>query len=148
MLQYIALATLLATAASGLIILGAWLTRSEVRRARTRHGRHRRLPPTLVFGHIALALATVITWLLFVLTGTRPIAALAVAFLIPTALLGFTMLLRWYPTYRTGEPFGTAPGAAHRLPPARNLPLRIVITHGCFALAAATLILAAFVSTH
>lgn len=75
MLQYIALATLLATAASGLIILGAWLTRSEVRRARTRHGRHRRLPPTLVFGHITLALATVITWLLFVLTGTRPIAA-------------------------------------------------------------------------
>ncbi|MEV6072589.1 hypothetical protein AB0L82_39115 [Nocardia sp. NPDC052001] len=65
---------LLATAASGLIILGAWLTRSEVRRARTRHGRHRRLPQT------------------------------------------------------------------------RNLPLRIVITQGCFALGAATLILAAFVS--
>ncbi|MFF2554309.1 hypothetical protein ACFVUS_25135 [Nocardia sp. NPDC058058] len=147
MLQYIALATLLATAATGLIILGAWLTRSEVRRARTRHGRHRRLPPTLVFGHVVLAGGTVATWTFFLLTGTRLIAAVAVTFLLLTAVLGFTMLLRWYPTYRTAEPFGTGPGAAHRLPPARNLPLRVVITHGCFALAAAALILTAFIST-
>ncbi|AYF73878.1 hypothetical protein D7D52_08380 [Nocardia yunnanensis] len=109
-----------------------------MRRARVRHGRHRRLPPALVFGHVALALTTAAAWTTFVVVGGQGLATTAVALLATTAILGVTMFIRWIPTYRSLTAAG-GPGAAHRAPHERNLPLRVVLTHGCFALLTATL---------
>ncbi|MVU80300.1 hypothetical protein GPX89_24010 [Nocardia sp. ET3-3] len=138
-MRYAAEGMLVCTAISGALILGAWLTRGEVRRARVRHGRHRRLPPALVFGHVALALITASAWTTFVVVGNHDIATYAVALLVMTAILGATMFVRWIPTYRTFAKSPEGPGAAHRATRESNLPLRIVLIHGGFALVTATL---------
>ncbi|MEC3956026.1 hypothetical protein VMT65_23525 [Nocardia sp. CDC153] len=138
-MRYAALAMLVCTAISGALILGAWLTRSEVRRARVRHGRHRRLPPALVFGHVTLALVTAAAWTTFVFVGNHDIATSAVALLAVTATLGATMFIRWIPTYRSRSAALDGPGAAHRATRATNLPIRVVLAHGAFAIATATL---------
>ncbi|GAB0107437.1 hypothetical protein JMUB6875_64310 [Nocardia sp. JMUB6875] len=130
---------LVCTAISGALILRAWLTRSVVRRARVRHGRHRRLPPALVFGHVTLALLTAATWTTFVIVGNHDLAAYAVALLAATATLGATMFVRWIPTYRSGLTAVDGPGAAHRAGPDTNLPLRVVLAHGGFAVVTTTL---------
>ncbi|MEV6769212.1 hypothetical protein AB0N05_11355 [Nocardia sp. NPDC051030] len=137
-MRYAALAMLGCTALSGAWILGAWLTKDEVRRARVRHGRHRRLPPALVFGHVTLALVTASAWTTFVVVGNHDMATAAVVLLTATAILGVTMLIRWMPTYRSLSASGKGPGAAHRVAREANLPIRVVITHGCFAVSTAT----------
>ena len=132
--------TLACTAGTGLVVLGAWLTRSDVRRARVRHGRHRRLPPALVFGHVGLAVCSATAWVIFVLLDRHAVAAVTLALLAATAVLGFTMFFRWFPTYRPEAVLGTGPGAAHRAPSATNLPITVVVTHGCFAVVTAVLV--------
>ncbi|MFI5781984.1 hypothetical protein [Nocardia sp. NPDC051570] len=145
-MRYAALAMLGCTAISGAVILGAWLTRGEVRRARVRHGRHRRLPPALVFGHVGLALVAAATWTTFVVLGNYGIAVAAFVMLGATAVLGVTMFIRWIPTYRSLVESGEGPGAAHRAPREPNLPIRVVLVHGCLAVGTASLALAVLIA--
>ncbi|MGW4354906.1 hypothetical protein ACWELJ_22755 [Nocardia sp. NPDC004582] len=130
------------TAVSGAVILGAWLTRGEVRRARVRHGRHRRLPPALVFGHVAFALVTVSAWTTYVVVGSHGMDTFALGLLTATALLGATMFVRWIPTYRSPEGPADGPGAAHRAAREANLPIRVVVLHGCLAVASVAAVVA------
>ncbi|NMO03198.1 hypothetical protein HH308_18450 [Gordonia sp. TBRC 11910] len=135
-----ALITLVCTALTGLVVLSAWLTRGDVRRARSRTGRHRRLPPTLVFSHVTLAIATATAWLVHVITDYRGSAPAGLVLLVMTAALGITMFVRWIPTYRQSTGLGTGPGAAHRAPESKNLPIAAVAAHGVFAVATLVLI--------
>lgn len=137
----VALVVLACTALTGLVIFSSWLAHAEVRRARSRRGKHRRLPPALVYGHAGFALTAAGVWLGFVLTPRPGTAWTGLALLVLSAILGITMFLRWVPTYRgIGAGPGFGPGAAHRMPPGRNLPLAAVLAHGLFAVA--TLVLA------
>lgn len=144
----------LLTALSGAVILGAWLTTPTVRRVRTATGRHRRLPPSLVFSHVTGAVSGLLTWIGFLLAGGQVLAWAALALITVTAVLGVTMFVRWIPTYRFKGGSGSAgyrmtfprggrhraggriePGR-HRAPPTagqRNLPLAAVIAHGLLA---------------
>ncbi|GAA4810713.1 hypothetical protein [Tomitella cavernea] len=70
MLSVIVLWAWAVTALSGLGLLGllgAWLTTPSVRTARTRGGRHRRLPPSLVLSHLSVAAAGLLVWGVFAL---------------------------------------------------------------------------------
>lgn len=125
------------TAVVGLFILGTWLAGGGVRRAGDR-GRHRRLPPSLVFGHLTLAAAGLAVWAVFVTLRDAGVAWLALGFLVVAAVLGIAMFVRWVPSYRARST-GRGPGAAHRVEPERNIPLTIVLGHG--VLAVTTLVL-------
>lgn len=143
-MSYVALLVLIFTAASGLVILGAWFTRGNVRRARDARGKHRRLPPALVFGHVGMAVVAATVWVVFVFTETHSIGWVSLAFILVAASLGITMFIRWVPTYRRvgdlGIHPGMGPGAAHRAPPVRNLPIAAVVVHGLFAVTTLVLV--------
>ena len=117
------------TALGGFYLLGTWIS----------HGGHRqpsasRFPPGLIFGHFGLAAIGLVLWIIYVAVDSEGLTWIAFIAALAAALLGFTMLARWIPTYRS------APVAAGDAEPAeRHFPLLVVVGHGL--LAATTLVL-------
>lgn len=128
------------TAAAGLFLLGTWVIEGGVRRARRSPGRHRKLPPSLVFGHFLLAVCGLVLWVVFMVTDSAALAWAGFATLLPVATMGLTMFVRWVPTYRARHGYGSL-GAAHRAPPEQHLPLAAVLGHGVLAVTTVVLVL-------
>jgi hypothetical protein len=128
-----ALITWILTALGGSYLLATWVSKGGHRQPSAS-----RFPPGLVFGHFALAAIGLVVWIIYVVSDTDALAWTAFVILLPVALLGFTMLARWIPTYRARA---TAPAAssADLAPAERHFPLPIVGGHGL--LAAITLVL-------
>jgi hypothetical protein len=130
------------TAAGGFVLLGTWIAKGGVRAPRTSH-----FPPALIFGHFALAAAGLVVWIIYLIVGTSLLAWIALGLLVLIAALGFTMFVRWIPTYRaratvtagrTGGP-GAAP-AGDRVPAERHFPVAVVGAHGVLAVATVVLV--------
>jgi hypothetical protein len=115
-----ALVTWLVTALGGFVLLGTWISRGGHRGSETR------LAPGLVFGHLGLAVAGLVLWIIYLVAGSGALAWIAFVVLLPVALLGFTMFARWLSSRRT-----TAVESHFSLP--------LVLGHGLFA--ATTLVL-------
>jgi hypothetical protein len=134
------------TALAGLLLFGTWLTNGGVRRGVARHGQHRRLPRTLVFGHAAWAAAGLLVWIGFLTLERAELTWAALGVVVVAIILGLMMFLRWVPSYRGRARFGAGPGAAHRAPSARwalpeqHFPLGLVAAHGVLAVATVTLV--------
>jgi hypothetical protein len=75
----------------------------------------------LIFGHFALAAVGLIVWILYVATDTKALAWTAFGLLVVIALLGFTMLIRWLPTYRGRSAVAKLPDAITGSGPAEGL---------------------------
>jgi hypothetical protein len=124
-----ALITWIITALGGFFLLSVWI----------RHGGHRqpsasRFPPGLIFGHMGLAATGLVLWIIYVALDSEGLTWIAFIVVLAAALLGFVMLSRWIPTYRS------APVAVGENEPAeRHFPLAAVLGHGL--LAATTLVL-------
>src|SRR5262245_1555483 len=125
------------TAAGGFFMLGTWVSK----------GGHRqpgngRFPPALIFGHFGLAAIGLIVWIIFVAAGTQALAWIAFVILLPVALMGFAMLVRWLPTYRAraGAP-ATASAAAGQAPAEQHFPVAVVGVHGLLAVTTLVLVL-------
>ncbi|HEY3002762.1 MAG TPA: hypothetical protein VGJ44_10485 [Kribbellaceae bacterium] len=134
-----ALITWLITAVGGFTMLGMWISRGGHRSPRTS-----KIPPGLIFGHFGLAAAGLVLWIIYVITDSEGLAWISFIVLLPVAVLGFTMLGRWLPTYRAratvpAEPTRTTGDGAAGDPPERHFPVAIVAGHGLFA--ATTLVL-------
>ncbi|KXO97857.1 hypothetical protein [Tsukamurella pseudospumae] len=151
-MRTVALIVLVLTALTGLVVLGAWLALSSVRRARTGSGRHRRLPPLLVFGHVGFAVSAATAWIVYVFGGRAFAGWLSLALLVIVAASGLTMFVRWVPSYRSREAFdGARPSGRHRArdprgsrrrgSSERNLPITAVLAHGALALTTVTLVI-------
>jgi hypothetical protein len=115
------------TALGGFYMLGTWVSK----------GGHRdvegsRFPPPLIFGHFLLAATGLVLWIIYVATDEGSLAWISFVILLIVALLGFTMLARWIPTYRATDTAGTGPAERH-------FPVAVVGGHG--VLAATTLVL-------
>jgi hypothetical protein len=123
----------LLTAAGGFYLLGTWVARGGLRNPGVS-----RLPAPVILGHFLLAAIGLVLWIVYVAGDSKPVAWTAFGFLVPVALLGFTMFARWIPVYRNRAATGTAADAA-TAPAERGFPLAIVLGHG--ALAATTLVL-------
>jgi uncharacterized membrane-anchored protein len=136
----------IATAGGGFYLLGTWIAKGGAR------GGNSNFPPPLIFGHFVLAAAGLIVWIAYVATDSDAAGWIAFVMLAVVALLGFTMLARWIPTYRAGHAstpatssgpatsnVATAQSATAVAPAERHFPLAIVIGHG--VLAATTLVL-------
>ena len=76
---------------------------------------------------------------------------MAFVLLIPVALLGFILLIRWIPVYRgravtAGAPQASAPTGSRPTeaePAERHLPVSVVVAHGLFAVVTVVLVLLA-----
>lgn len=117
------------TAAGGFVLLGTWLARGGTRSSR--------FSPTLIFGHFALAAAGLVVWIIYLVADESLLAWLAFVLLVPVALLGFTMLLRWLPTFRARATAGADAPAEH------HFPVVVVGAHGAVAVVTVVLVLLA-----
>ncbi|HEY2488077.1 MAG TPA: hypothetical protein VGI37_01125 [Streptosporangiaceae bacterium] len=92
----------LVTASLGAFMLRTWLARGGLRKERGKAGG---LPPQLIFGHAAAALAGLLAWAAFLASGARPLAWAAVGLLMVAVGLGLCTVTLWtpYPAHKPGE---------------------------------------------
>lgn len=126
-----ALITWLVTALGGFWLLAVWIGKGGVRQPRTSH-----FPPALIFGHFLLAAAGLVVWIVYLFVDQAALAWTGFGLLVPVALLGFVMLFRWLPTYRS-RAAEILPGT----PAERHFPVPVVVLHGLVAVATVVLVL-------
>ena len=144
-----ALITWVLAALGGASMLWIWIQRGGPRTPRTS-----KFPPGLIFGHFALAAIGLVIWIIYLITDTESLKWVAFIVLLPVAGLGFTMLARWIPTYRSTRLVaadaagGTAGlsatgdgGSAAVVPAEKHFPVAFVAGHGVSAVATLVLVL-------
>jgi hypothetical protein len=141
-MAFAVLITWFAAVLAGLYMLAVWLIENDVTGSGVAASR---LPVTVVFGHLALAVCGLGLWVTYLVLDQKRFAWAAIGVLAGIALLGFTMFARWIPVYREpdapatpGLPAGAGAGTAG--PAEGNFPVAVVTAHGLFAVA--TLVLA------
>ncbi|MFL4477869.1 hypothetical protein ACIPUB_06230 [Paeniglutamicibacter sp. ORCA_105] len=118
----------LVTAVMGLTMFGLWLRNGGLRAARGDASFPTRLVPPLIFGHLFLAVAGLVVWIIYIVNKEVLLAWTALGLLVLVAVLGEMMFLRW----KNGRTEGT---------PESRFPLAIIYGHGLFALATVVLVL-------
>jgi hypothetical protein len=138
-----ALVTWLVTALIGLFLLAIWLIEYD---PEFQSAAATRLPVPVISAHGLLAICGLAIWGIYLITDQRRAAWAAALILIPVALLGITMAIRWIGVYqenpgrsRTATARPAAATQASRaptqlvVPPERHFPLPVVVSHGIFA---------------
>ncbi len=97
-------------------LLAGWLAHGGLRR---RHIRAAGLPPLVILGHVALAVAGLGIWIAFTATGVPALAWTGVGLILPIAGLGLATLVTGLP-----EPAETAATGPARTRPVRARPVR------------------------
>ena len=99
-------------------------------------GRVEPVPPAVILGHFLLAAVGLVLWIGFLISDdSAGLAWAAFIVLLPVALLGFVMLLRWLAGRRAGA---AASGDAEQ-----RLPVPVVLVHGLLAVTTLVLVLLA-----
>jgi len=151
-----ALITWLVTAGFGFFMLIRWATRGGVRKV---EGAGSNLPAARVFTHFGLAVAGLILWIVYLVTGNTLLAWIAFADLILIALLGVLMVRQWAKDGRiamaaAGAQSGAGGAAAGGNPAGgaatggvdlaeQHIPRPPVVLHGIFAVTTVILVLLA-----
>ncbi|HEV8554895.1 MAG TPA: hypothetical protein VGR06_00670 [Actinophytocola sp.] len=131
-----ALITWLLTAAGGFVMLGVWVSKGGMRSSK--------FPPALIFGHFALAAIGLVLWIVYLITDAEGLAWTAFVVMLPVALLGFVMLARWVPSYRSAAVpvgAGTPEAAGATVPAEKHFPVPVVGGHGLLAVVTVVLVL-------
>ncbi|WP_430331144.1 hypothetical protein [Rhodococcus sp. ACT016] len=134
-----ALVTWLLTAVGGFYMLATWIAKGG-----SQQPRNSKFPPALIFGHFALAVIGLIVWIVYLFADKDALAWIAFVLLVPVALLGFTMLARWIPTYRANAAVGAGsdlPTPGESGPAEKHFPVAVVAGHGVFAVVTVVLVL-------
>lgn len=133
-----ALITWLVTAVGGFVMLGIWISRGGHRPPRSS-----KFPPWMIFGHFGLAVVGLVLWIVYLIGDSEAVAWAAFVVLLPVGLLGFGMLARWLPTYRSSAVVAAADtaGSAPGVPAERHFPVAVVAGHGLFAVTTLVLVL-------
>src|SRR3954465_5692779 len=140
-MKWAALIAWVVTAGGGFVMLAIWL-RNGGRAQQTQPGP--RIRPPLIFGHFALAAAGRVVWIVYVAADKYALAWVALAALVPVALLGFAMLAIWIQRHQAvgavagggGTPDTTGPDAAEQ-----RFPVPIVVGPGLLAVTTLVLVL-------
>ncbi|BBX69402.1 hypothetical protein [Mycolicibacterium psychrotolerans] len=123
------------TAGGGAFMLAKWVSGGGHRKPSGTH-----LPPAAVFGHFALAALGLVLWIVYLVADNDPIGWVALALLVPVAILGVVMLARWLPVRQgRSQPVGARVQQAGEAPE-RSFPVPVVVGHG--VLAVVTIVLA------
>lgn len=120
------------TALGGFVLLGTWIRSGGLVQQQAGTSR---FPAPVVFSHLLLAAAGLVVWIVYVVTGSDPLAWIAVVLLVLIALLGFAMFARWVPVQRG------AAGTGDEVPPEKHLPAPVVAAHGVVAVTTVVLVL-------
>lgn len=144
-MKWAALIVWVITALGGFGLLGIWLQRGGARQA-DQPGR--RIRPPLIFTHLALAASGLIVWIIYLATGTRPLAWIAFAVLLVVASLGFGMFALWLQRRQASTTLTGTGGAGTvaldgGVPAEQNFPVPIVLGHGLVAATTLVLVLLA-----
>jgi hypothetical protein len=109
-LDLVALLCWLVTEALGGIMLRGWIVSGGAARARRqpRHAEGMSLP--VLTGHAGLNLTGLLCWVIFVVTGTKALAWVALGFMAPAIGLGISTVTIWTP-YPGGRPRPEEPPA-------------------------------------
>jgi Tfp pilus assembly protein PilN len=126
-----ALVVWIVTALGGFYLLGTWISKGGHRRPSSS-----RFPPALIFGHFALAAIGLVLWIVYVATDSDALAWIAFIVILVVAVLGFTMLARWIPTYQS-----RTTAAVEGAPAERHFPVAVVGAHGVLAATTVVLVL-------
>ncbi|HEY1574397.1 MAG TPA: hypothetical protein VGG05_23875 [Pseudonocardiaceae bacterium] len=135
-----ALIAWLVTALGGFYLLATWIAKGGARAPRTS-----KFPPALIFGHFAVAAVGLVLWIVYVVARTQALAWVSFVLLAVVAVLGFTMLFRWIPTYRESRatvPAGSSASSA-AVPAERHFPVVAVGGHGLLAVVTVVTVLLA-----
>ena len=124
----LALATWLVTAVLGFTMVGMWIARGGLRAAQAGSTATSRFAPALVFGHLLLAAAGLVVWIIYLIAKTESLTWVAFILLLVVAVLGDVLFLRWWR--------GRGSGAVES-----GLPPVVVYSHGVFAVATVVLVL-------
>jgi hypothetical protein len=139
-----ALIAWLLTAGLGGTLVGMLIARTA--RSPVRAISHGRPPPyipsSLVVGHMLLAVLGLVLWIGYLILPADPLARVALVVLVPVALLGTSMFVRWMGSRRMRR----VSRAADRAPAESRLPALVVLGHGVMGII--TVLLAFLAVTH
>jgi hypothetical protein len=135
-MKWAALVLWVITALGGFTLLGLWLRRGGPQQS-SQPGR--RIRPPLIFGHMLLAAAGLVLWIIYVAADSKGLAWAAFVLLLIVAALGFAMFALWLQRRQARSRLGTPATAEGDEPAEQHFPVAIVGAHGL--LAATTLIL-------
>jgi len=146
-----ALAAWILTAAAGSYLLAGWLFRGGLHR---RPAQAAGLPPPIIIGHFAFAVAGLGIWIAFVATDAAALAWIAVGLILPAAGLGMATLAAALPEPAPSDrPASARPASsgaalatriAQTAAPARvRMPVTVIAVHGVLATATILLVLLA-----
>jgi hypothetical protein len=134
-MEWVALATWVATAGGGFLMLGLWLKHGGMRQSETPGARIR---AARILSHFALAATGLVLWIVYVASDSEALAWISFALLLVVAALGFSMLAIWLAQRRRPSAPAAAPSGAGT-PAEQRFPVAVVAVHGL--LAATTLVL-------
>ncbi|MDQ2637293.1 MAG: hypothetical protein M3Y83_10495 [Actinomycetota bacterium] len=128
----IAIASLVAWVLTAL--LGSYMLAKYVAAGGHRKPSSSKLPPSVIFGHFALAAVGLVLWFIYVFTDNHPIGWTALALLAPVVVLGFVMFAIGLGTFRS-QGTAAAPPDASPDAPEMSFPVTVFTAHGVFAIA-------------
>jgi hypothetical protein len=143
-LGLVALVTWLLTVVLGFVMMAGWIARAGLRRTRTGQAGY---VPAMNVAHFGLAMAGLVTWIIYLVTGSTSLAWIACALLLPVAGLGMALVSLWFPERSLSAAAvpaaRTVPAAAGVVatqasldpPPAQRPPALVVAVHVAFAVA-------------
>jgi hypothetical protein len=135
-----ALITWIVTAFGGPYLLAVWLIENDVT---DEGGTASRLYGPVVLGHVLLALAGLVVWVLHLISDSDTAGGAALGILGGIAALGLTMFTRWIPVHASFVAAEVRVGvsAESEFPAERAFPVSVVAGHGLFAVTTFTLVL-------
>lgn len=143
-LGIVALFAWLITVGLGSLMMARWIAHGGPRGGR---GGKAGFPPAMNIAHFGLAVAGLVTWIIYLVTGLTGLAWIACVLLLPVAGLGMALVGLWFPerspVAATVSPVQSAPIAADAArvqgspdpPPAQHPPALVVAAHVAFAVA-------------
>jgi hypothetical protein len=133
-----ALFTWIATVLVGLLLFVIWLLEYD---REFQSAAATRLPVPVISTHALLGMGGLVLWIDYLLVDEQRLAWATIADLGVVALLGLIMAARWIRVYRDFADPGPSHTRTITVPPERNFPLPVVVTHGILAVTTLVLVL-------
>jgi len=126
----VALFTWMVTIIFGLLLLIIWIIEYD---REFQSSSATRLPVPVIIGHALLGMAGLVLWIAYLLVDEQRLAWATVVILGTVACLGLIMAARWLGVYRAAISPSQALNERVIIPPERNFPVPVVVTHGILA---------------
>ena len=133
-----ALFTWMVTILAGLILFVIWIIEYD-REFQTAAAT--RLPVPVISAHVLLGMGGLMLWISYLVLNQQQLAWATIAALGAVAVLGLIMAARWIGVYRAVADPGPSLTRTTIVPPERNFPLTVVLTHGVLAVTTLVLVL-------